>query len=111
MISEVSGGKTHTKQLGTGRMDIHGLCVRTFESATYTILLLTFGSSNHREKGSVIYFGIEGRCHDLFISQTHSQYQEITSEQTPHIPPSIASPNDFDRSSSSIASPKGSTAE
>jgi hypothetical protein len=51
MISEVSGGKTHTKQSETGCMDIRGLFVHTFESATYTILLLTVGSSNHGEKG------------------------------------------------------------
>jgi hypothetical protein len=50
----VSGGKTHTKQSGTGRMDIHSLFVRTFEPATYTILLLTTGSSNHGGIESVI---------------------------------------------------------
>jgi hypothetical protein len=38
-------------------MDIFGLFVGTFESATYTILLLTTGSSNHGEIESVIYFG------------------------------------------------------
>jgi hypothetical protein len=63
VIFEVSGGKTHTKQLGTGCMDIHGQFVRTLESATYTILLLTVRSSNHGEKGSVIYFGTGGRQH------------------------------------------------
>jgi hypothetical protein len=59
----VSGGKTHTKQLETGRMDIYGQFVHTFEPATYTILLLTDGSSNHGEKGNVIYFGTGGRQH------------------------------------------------
>jgi hypothetical protein len=34
MNSEVSGGKTHSKQPETGRMDILGLFVRTSESAT-----------------------------------------------------------------------------
>jgi hypothetical protein len=63
VISKVSGGKTHTKQLGTGRMDIHGLFVRTAEPATYTILLLSDGSSNHGEKDNVIYFGTGGRQH------------------------------------------------
>jgi hypothetical protein len=61
--AEVSGGKTHTKQLETGRMDIRGLFVRTFDPATYTILLLTDRSSNHGEKGNVNYFGTGGRQH------------------------------------------------
>jgi hypothetical protein len=63
VISEMSGGKTHTNQLGTGRMDIHGLFVRTFELDSYTILLLSDGSSNHGGKGNVIYFGTGGRQH------------------------------------------------
>jgi hypothetical protein len=61
VISEVSGGKTHTKQTETGRINILGLVFHTFEPATYTILLLTDGSSYHGEKGNVIYFGTGGR--------------------------------------------------
>jgi hypothetical protein len=49
MNIEVSGGKTHSKLLVTEQMDIFCLFVRTFESATYTKILLTAGSSNHRE--------------------------------------------------------------
>jgi hypothetical protein len=37
----------------TGRMDNFGHSVHTFESATYTKLLLTTGSSNH---GGMCYF-------------------------------------------------------
>jgi hypothetical protein len=59
----VSGDKTHTDQVMTGRMYIHGRFVRTFELATYTILQLTVGSSKHGEKGSLIYFGARGRQH------------------------------------------------
>jgi hypothetical protein len=59
--SDVSGGKTHTKQLMTGRMDILGLFVHTFEVATYTKLLLATGSSNHGEFQSVLYFGTGGK--------------------------------------------------
>jgi hypothetical protein len=55
----VSGGKTHTKQLVTGC--IRGLFSSTFEVATYTILLMTVGSSKHGGIRSVIYFGTEGR--------------------------------------------------
>jgi hypothetical protein len=54
VISDESGGTTHRKQLETGRMDIHGLFIRTFESASYTKLLVTFENSNHGEIGSVI---------------------------------------------------------
>jgi hypothetical protein len=43
-ISELSGGKTHTEQMMTGRMFICGHLSCTFEVATYTILLLTIGS-------------------------------------------------------------------
>jgi hypothetical protein len=59
VISEVSGGKTHTKQIEMGHIDIHSRFVCT-ELATYTILLLTDESSNHGEKGCVIYFGAGG---------------------------------------------------
>jgi hypothetical protein len=61
MNSEVSGGKTHRKQMVTGRKDIFGLFVHTFESATYTKILLTIGSLNHVEMGGEIYFGTGGR--------------------------------------------------
>jgi hypothetical protein len=53
----MSGGKTHKYQLMTGRMHNFGLFVCTFESATYTKLLLTTGSLNHGEIESEIYFG------------------------------------------------------
>jgi hypothetical protein len=61
VIFEVSGDKTHTRWLGMGRMDIHGRLFHTFEPATYTILLLTDGSSNYGERENVIYFGTGGR--------------------------------------------------
>jgi hypothetical protein len=61
MIFEVSGGKTHRLQLMTGRKDIFGLFVRTFDPATYIKILLTIGSLNHGENGGEIYFGTGGR--------------------------------------------------
>jgi hypothetical protein len=42
------------------QMDIFGLFVCTFESATYTKTLLTTGSVNHGGMGK-IYFGTGGR--------------------------------------------------
>jgi hypothetical protein len=66
--SEVSGGKTHTKQLETGRMDTRGLFFWTFEVATYTKLLLTTGSSNHREFENIIYIGT-GRWQYVSLQQ------------------------------------------
>jgi hypothetical protein len=42
-------------------MDILSLFVRIFESAPYTKLLLTTGSSVHGGLESVIYFGTGGR--------------------------------------------------
>jgi hypothetical protein len=57
----VSCGKTHTKQLMMGHMFIRGRFVHKFESATYTILLLTTGSWKHGGFGNVIYFGTGGR--------------------------------------------------
>jgi hypothetical protein len=61
MISDRSGGKTHTEQLETGHIDIHGQFFHTSESATYTILLLTTGSSKHGGYESIIFFGTGGR--------------------------------------------------
>jgi hypothetical protein len=50
-----------TKQVEMGRIDILGRSIHTFDIATYTILLLTDGSSNYGENGSIIYFGTGGR--------------------------------------------------
>jgi hypothetical protein len=75
MISEVSGGKTHKYQLVTGRMDILGRFVRTFESATYTILLLTTGSWNHGGFESMIYFGTGGR---QYVSLQQKRWGAVT---------------------------------
>jgi hypothetical protein len=58
----VSGGKTHTKQLVTGRMYIHGLFSHTFEVATYTKLPLTTGSWKHGRIKSIIYIGTGGEA-------------------------------------------------
>jgi hypothetical protein len=47
----------------TGRMDIFGLFVCTFESATYTKLLLTTGRLNHGGMGLISTLGQGGMCH------------------------------------------------
>jgi hypothetical protein len=57
MNIEVSGGKTHSKLLVMEKMDIFCLYVRTFESATYTIILLTTGSVNYKGMGIISPLG------------------------------------------------------
>jgi hypothetical protein len=58
------------KQTEMGCIDILGRFVCTFELATYTILLLTDGSSNNRENGSVIYFGTGGEAVCVMLTRT-----------------------------------------
>jgi hypothetical protein len=56
----MNGGKTHKLQLVMGRRDIFGLFVRTFESATYTKMLLTTGSVNLGGMGVISTLGQGG---------------------------------------------------
>jgi hypothetical protein len=57
LVFKASVGETHIEQLEMGCIDILGHFYCTSELATYTILLLTSGSWNHRGKWSLIYFG------------------------------------------------------
>jgi hypothetical protein len=65
MDFDVSGGKTHKEQLVMEQRDIFGLFVRTFESVTYTKMLLTAGSVNLGGMGVISTLGQGGgsMCH------------------------------------------------
>jgi hypothetical protein len=61
-----------------GRMDNSGLLFHTLELATFTILLLTVGSSNHGEIENVIYFGTGGET--VCVTIKRKRWGGITSD-------------------------------